>query len=233
MLKKELLLQNPLRRMAIDSENILPEGGFGVVLARAGVGKTALLVQLALNALLWNKNVLHVSLNDPVKKVNLWYQEVFHHLTKTIDAKKSSELWESILPHRFIMTFKAEGFSVPKLAERLSDLKEQDIFSPQAIFIDGLAFDESQKKPLFDLKSFAKNHSLYVWFTAQTHRHEAPDPSGFPVQLQSVVELFDIVIQLQPEGKDIFLNVLKREVDNNSFPVLQLDPSTMLLKNHI
>ena len=233
MLKKELLLQNPLRRMSIYNENILPEGGFGVVLARAGVGKTALLVQLALNALLWNKNVLHVSLNDPVKKVSLWYQEVFHHLTKTIDVKKSNELWESILPHRFIMTFKAEGFSVPKLEERLSDLKEQDIFSPQALFIDGLLFDEHQKKSLFDLKSFAKKHSLNVWFTAQTHRHEAPDPSGFPLQLQSVAELFDIVIQLQPEGKEIYLKVLKGETENNHSPLLQLDPSTMLLKNHI
>ena len=52
------------------------------MLARAGVGKTAILVQLALNTLLKGKNVLHISLNDPVKKVGLWYKEVFRHLTK-------------------------------------------------------------------------------------------------------------------------------------------------------
>ena len=57
-----------------------PAGGFGAVLAHAGVGKTALLVQLALNSMLRSRNVLHVSLNDPVNKVNLWYSELFHHL---------------------------------------------------------------------------------------------------------------------------------------------------------
>ncbi|MBU0988531.1 MAG: AAA family ATPase [Proteobacteria bacterium] len=233
MLKNEFLLQNPLRLMAFDNENILPEGGFGAVLARAGVGKTALLVQLALNSLLQNKNVLHISLNDPVKKVSLWYKEVFHHLTKSNDVKQSHELWESILPHRFIMTFKAEGFSVPKLEERLADLKEQNIFSPQALFIDGLAFDESQRKPLCDLKAFAENNALCVWFTAQTHRHEEPGPNGLPVQLQLVADLFDAVIQLQPEGKEIYLKVLKGGAENFDTPVLQLDPSTMLLKNKI
>ena len=69
MLKKELRLQNPLRFMERENEDILPEGGLGAVIARAGVGKTAILVQLALNTLLKGKNVLHISLNDPVKKV--------------------------------------------------------------------------------------------------------------------------------------------------------------------
>jgi ATP/maltotriose-dependent transcriptional regulator MalT len=42
------------------------------VLAPAGVGKTAFLVQLALNAMLQEKNVLHISLDEPVTKVSLW-----------------------------------------------------------------------------------------------------------------------------------------------------------------
>lgn len=233
MLKKQLLLQNPLRLLAAENENILPEGGFGAVLARAGVGKTALLVQLALNSLLRNKKVLHISLNDPVKKVTLWYREMFHHLTKSNNAKASNELWESILPQRFIMTFKAEGFSVPKLEERLADLKEQNIFAPEAVFIDGLNFDASQQKPLFDLKAFAVSHALCVWFTAQTHRHEAPGPDGLPVQMKAVADLFDVIIQLKPEGKEIYLNIMKTGAKNSMLPELQLDPATMLLKNGV
>ncbi len=233
MLKNKLILQNPLRLIAQDKENILPESGFGVVLARAGVGKTALLVQLALNSLLCNKNVLHISLNDPVKKVSLWYKEVFRHLTKPHDAEASNELWEFILPHRFIMTFKAEGFSVPKLEERLTDLKEQDIFFPQAVFIDGLPFNETQKKPLYDLKAFARKHALNIWFSAQTHRHEKPGPEGMPVQLKSVAELFDVAIQLEPEGKEIRLKILLGGSPDSKQPELLFDPSTMLLINNI
>ncbi len=217
--------------MAQDNENILPEGGFGAVLARAGVGKTALLVQLALNSLLRGKNVLHISLDDPVNKVNLWYKEVFYNLTKSYDMKTSTELWESLLPQRFIMTFKVDGFSVPKLEERLTDLKEQNIFFPQAVFIDGLPFDQSQTGPLSDLKTLAKNQSMLVWFTIQTHRHEEPGPEGMPVQLQNVADLFDVAIQIEPEGKKIHLKVLLGGSSNSAYPELLLDPATMLVKN--
>ena len=51
MLKKELILRNPLRQLGFETEDILPAGAIGAVLAHAGVGKTALLVQLALNGM--------------------------------------------------------------------------------------------------------------------------------------------------------------------------------------
>ncbi len=39
MLKKELILRNPLRHLGFETEDILPAWGFGAVLAYAGVGK--------------------------------------------------------------------------------------------------------------------------------------------------------------------------------------------------
>ena len=49
MLKKDLILRNPLRVMGHENDDILDTGQFGAVLARAGVGKTAFLVQLSLS----------------------------------------------------------------------------------------------------------------------------------------------------------------------------------------
>ena len=72
MLKKDLTLRNPLRLLGKENQDILSKGGFGAVLARAGVGKTAIMVQLSLETLLRGKNVLHISLSDPVNKVSLW-----------------------------------------------------------------------------------------------------------------------------------------------------------------
>ena len=230
MLKKELRLQNPLRFMERENEDILPEGGFGSVLARAGVGKTAILVQLALNTLLKGKNVLHISLNDPVKKVGLWYKEVFRHLTKQYEAQKTNQVWESILSHRFIMTFRVEGFSTSKLEERLTDLEEQNIFSPQMIFIDGFQIDDSARTSLSDLKRLAEKRSLTVWLAIKTHRHEKPGPNGMPAPLLDVVDLFDLVIMLQPEGKEIHVKTLRGNGADSDKPVLFLDPATMLLK---
>jgi hypothetical protein len=230
MLRKELRLQNPLRFLERENEDILPEGGVGVVLARAGVGKTAILVQLALNTLLKGKNVLHISLNDPVKKVGLWYKEVFRHLTKQYEDQKTNLVWESILSQRFIMTFRVEGFSTSKLEERLTDLEEQDIFSPQMIFIDGFQIDDTARASLSDLKRLAEKRSLPVWLTIKTHRHETPGADGIPTPLLEVADLFDLVIQLQPEGKEIHVKSLKGTGSDFEQPVLCLDPATMLLK---
>jgi len=230
MLKNDLILRNPLRLMGSENEAIVPEGGFGAVLARAGVGKTALIVQVALNSMLQQKNVLHVSLDDPVDKVSLWYKEVLNSLAHQYHVRQLKELWESIQIHRFIMTFKVEGFSVPKLEERVKDLTAQKIFNPHMVIIDGLPFDESLRIPLEGLKAFSEKHRLHLWFTVTTHRHEAPAESGLPVQLEPVADLFDTVIQLQPEGKHIHICCLKGGPARADSAAQILDPATMLIQ---
>lgn len=230
MLKNDLIFRNPLRVMQKDeSVDTLAEGGFGAVLARAGVGKTALLVQMALNSMLRGKKVLHISLNDPVNKVNLWYEEVFSHIARQYAVKQANELWNTLLPHRFIMTFRVEGFSVPKLEERLTDLTAQNIFTPHMIIIDGFPFNESTRVQLSELKDLANKHGCHMWFTVRTHRDEATDSSGMPRQLDSVADLFEMIIQLQPDGKEIHIRALKGREKEADESILFLDPSTMLI----
>lgn len=229
MIAKDLILQNPLRRIGNETEDILPEGGFGAVFARAGVGKTALLVQLSLHNILQNKNALHVSLDDPVKKVSLWYKEVFSYLTKSYDVEEANQLWEKMLPKRFIMTFNVNAFTLKKLERRLSDLKEQNIFVPQVILIDGLPFNPAIREPLSDLKRLAKENSFHVWFTIKTPRHEDPGLDGMPAPLVDVADMFEVVLQLQPKGKEIHVTTLK----GGSAETLVLDPSTMLIKRDL
>ena len=230
MLKKELLFRNPLRLMEYETGDVLQSGGFGAVLARSGVGKTALLVQLAMDSLLRSKNVLHISLNDSVKKVCLWYEEVFRNIADHNNIRHIEPLWEAIVPHRLIMTFKTDGFSVPKLEERMADLIEQNIFLPQVIFIDGLPFDKDTRKSLTELKKLAESRFMHGWFTVRTHRHDEYDPDGIPDYLVHLADLFDVIIQLQPEGKKIHVKTLKGVPLTSGSPELILDPSTMLVK---
>ena len=233
MLKKDLILHNPLRVMGYENDDILNAGEFGAVLARAGVGKTAFLVQLSLNALLRGKNVLHISLEDPVNKVSLWYQEVFNLIAEEYQVDQINQVWESLLPHRFIMTFRVEGFSVPKLEERLSDLMTQNIFSPQMMIVDGLPFDESAHRSLTEFKDLIRNHQMPAWFTIRTHRHDDPGPDGLPMQLAQLSDLFKIAIQLLPEGKEIHVKAVKGAESFSEHLDLRLDPSTMLIKKKL
>ena len=226
MLKKELILQNPLRLMGHDSDDILADGGFGVVMARAGVGKTAIGVQLAINSQLRHQNVLHIALKDPVQKVCLWYDEVLKNLIDQYEISQEERLWETILPHRFIMTFKVEAFSVPVLEERLNDLIEQGIFVPKTVLIDGFPFESDDRAKLEELKALSKKLGFHVWFTMTTHRHVQPGPDGFPPTFSRVEDLFEVAVQLIPEGKAVNVKALKGLPENS---VLRLDPTTMLL----
>jgi hypothetical protein len=231
MLKKDLILRNPLRLLAHQNEDILNKGEFGAVIARAGVGKTALLVQLALNSQLRNKNVLHVSLDDPVSKVTLWYEEVFRNITQHYQIKQDDQLWEAILPHRFIMTFKTEGFSVPKLEERINDLTEQNIFLPQFLIVDGLSFADTDLNVLSDLKTLARQFDLRVWFTVKSHRHEIDSDADIPAPLAQFQDLFEVVMLLLPQENTIQVNALKGVPQPPDAPQLYLDPATMLIKD--
>jgi hypothetical protein len=228
MLKNDLILRNPLRLMGQDAEELLGTGQFGAVLARAGVGKTAFLVQLALNEMLREKNVLHISLEDPVNKVSLWYQEVFRNIAREYAVDQTNTLWDALLPHRFIMTFRVERFSVPKLQERLTDLTSQGIFTPQMIIVDGLPFDEHVRPMLNDLKNLARDHRTHAWFAILTHRHEQPPDGELPKQLSGLEDLFTAAVQLFPTGKSIQIVPLIGGPPNP--PDLFLDATTMLIK---
>jgi hypothetical protein len=231
MLKSDLIQHHPVRYLGGQSEDVLAAGQFGGVLARAGVGKTALMVQIALNSMLHERNVVHVSLNQPVNKTNLWYREVFGHVARQFNVPQPESLWESLLPHRFIMTFRTEGFSVPKLEERLTDLVEQKIFLPRMLIVDGLSFDDPLRDALAGLKHYARLNGLGVWFSIRTHRHEEPGPGGTPKQLMDVEDLFELALQLVPVGEEIHVKGLKGLVLPAEHAQLVLDPTTMLVKD--
>ncbi|MDP6394408.1 MAG: AAA family ATPase [Desulfobacterales bacterium] len=224
------IFQNPLTHLEYDTEDLLPLGGFGAVVARAGVGKTSFLVQLALNTLSRQKNVLHISFKDPIDKVNLWYKEVFYNLVTSGTFEEPDGLWEWLLPNRVIMTFKTTDFTIPMLKDRITDLIDQARFSPQTIIIDGLPFRSSLQNSLANLKAIAKINAFRVWFAVTSHRHKTTGPDYIPGPLSAVADLFETIIQLQPEGKKIHVKIIKGRPKTSDRPRLFLDPSTLLIQ---
>jgi predicted glycosyltransferase len=126
------------------------------------------------------------------------------------------------------MTFKVEGFSVPKLQERLTDLTAQNIFSPDIVIIDGVPGDGEDVEILKELKALSASGGYPVWVTVLTHRHDETDASGLPVKLAEAVECFDAVIQLQPEKDKIHVRAVKGTTEIKSDALL-LDPQSHLI----
>lgn len=85
MYRKDVNERSPLRILEKSSHGGLGRGNLGVAMARAGVGKTAFLVHVALDDLMRDRKVLHVSLDSPVDHVKSWYDAVFQDLVKTAE----------------------------------------------------------------------------------------------------------------------------------------------------
>jgi hypothetical protein len=219
-----------LRPPGKSMEELLGGGELGAVLSRAGVGKTSILVQVGLCGALRERKVLHVSLGDPVKKIHLWYKELFRNLTAQDDATTKAQLWEKVLKQRFIMTFKAENFTVSTLEERLDELREQDIFSPDMVLLDGLSIESDAGEILSCLKPLLKKQGVSGWLAARTHRDEKPGPDGLPDAIRPVTDLFEVIVELKPAEDKVEIVLLKRATGKTDLPTLLLDPSTMMIR---
>ena len=206
----------------------IPPGSFGAIFARAGVGKTALLVQLAVAGMLRGQNILHISTQDPVDKVDLWYREVFQRLSQERPHTGITRTGDNLLRHRFIMTFETETFSVEKLRKRVNELISQEIFTPSIILIDDFDFQKVTEEAVAGLKTFVNENNLAFWFTVRTHRDEAVGENKIPVRLASVIGWFDMMIRLEPESERIFVRQVDGENDRDIF---FLDPSTLLIRS--
>lgn len=229
MSENRINLKNPLKSLAFKTEEIVDQGEFGAIMARAGIGKTSFVVQLAIFAMARGKKVLHISLDEPVKKINVWYGEVFNNIAEKNSIEMINQNWETIIPNRLIMTLKLDGFTVPRLEERLGDLIEQNIFTPDTVVIDGFPFENSDRTMLEELKSLAEKMNFNVWFTVMTHRHEKPDATGIPPQLATTSDLFGAAIQIMPEDDKINLKVIKGDNDPSQAKSLHVDTASMLI----
>ncbi len=224
-----LVEKNPLRALGFDNEGADERRSMGVVMARAGLGKTAILVQFALDCMLMGNKVLHVSIGETVDKTRSWYDDMMANFG---EAEKLENIPE-IMKNRMIMTFKETAFTKRKLEERLDDLLQQDIYAPDCLIIDGYDFESSDYDSFAEFKSFMKDKGLkMVWFSAVSHREDdRKSPEGVPAPCHEMDDLLENVLFIKPTDSAITLEIIKcDECGIQPGTTLSLDPSTMLVQ---
>ncbi len=229
MVYKSLANQNPLRVLNLGIGN----RQMGLVMARAGLGKTALLVQIALDSILRGNRVVHVSIGESIEKNRIWYDDIIQSILQEHAVSQPHELIDMVNRHRMIMTFQADTFNRARLEERLSDLILQDIFKPNCLVVDGFDFENVDRAAIDDLKEFIESMGLQAWFSAICHRGDSRvSPTGVPAPCHEVDDLFDIVVLLKPESDATIDLEIIRNNDDDAAPggLLKLDPSTMMVK---
>ncbi len=224
---ESLVKQNPLRVLKLTGSKKM-----GLIMARTGVGKTALLVQIALDSILRGNRVLHISIDENLDKTKLWYDDMLQVILQECPVAKPQELIDMVRQHRMIMTFKEGVFDRARLEERLNDLIQQNIFTPDCVVIDGFDFTDTDHAKLEDIKSLMEGLDVQAWFSATSHREdERVSPSGVPAPCHELDDLFENVILLKPEQNHILLEILRedgKKSEGNSH--LGLDPATMMVR---
>src|SRR5512142_2338470 len=102
MIRQEAILQSPLRFLDRAIRGGLGKGRLGVIMAPAGVGKSACLVQLGLDALLRGRSVLHVALGQTVQHVSARYDALFDELAERVHLADRGRVREAMRHRRLI-----------------------------------------------------------------------------------------------------------------------------------
>lgn len=233
MQKKELIEKNPIRHLNVCTESNV-SSRMGLVISRAGLGKTAILVQIALDSLLNGRQVIHVSVGQSLDKTRIWYDDMFKDIAAGCKLDNPYEVYDEIMHNRMIMTFKESKLSRAKLEERMNDLVYQNVIRPSCIVIDGYDFTCADQQFLSDLKEMAKAMDLQIWFSAVSHRDDTRvSGSGVPAPCHEVEGFFDTVIVLDAATKSecVDLNIVKDTTGvSKCGKVLKLDAITFMIK---
>lgn len=235
MFRKEINDKSPLRILEGSTKGGLGPGNLGVVMARAGVGKTAFLVQIGLDDAMRERSVLHVALGQELDHVRSWYDALFEDLAEVTDLRNRDEVRALVSKHRVIQAFPDHRLPHERLDEILQLYKDKIQFAPRAILIDGFDWESgkivARAAELGAFKLIARRLGAELWMAAQTHRlGTASHPSKLIPPCDAYEDLIDIAVFLEPEGTHVSVRLLKDH--DNPRPAnthLHLDSDTMRL----
>jgi hypothetical protein len=223
---------SPLKLLEMSSRKELGRGKLGVLMARAGVGKTACLINIAFDKLFRGEKLVHVSLEDTPEKVTSYYHIIFSDLVKELNIQDETESRMLFDRNRMILGYINNSFEIKRLKENLRTLVDKIEFLPDALIMDGIDFEKVGRDSFEGFIEIAEGFNVEIWFSALSHRHiNDVNERGIPYPCSRMDDLFSIIIQLQPTpAGGIFLRLLK---DHDS-PVRQdtyvrLDPNTFLV----
>ncbi len=207
-------------------------GRLAVVMARAGVGKTACLVGVGLDALLSGQNVLHISLHCTVEKVRAWYDDLLRQMLRVEPALANpAEVQLEVERRRHIHTYVGRAFSLEKVSHALELLRETMAFVPRVIIFDQPDMENIALETVTELKRLATAYDAELWMACRTHRDGPPTaPGHLPAPADRFESFIDLAFSLEPRQAKVRLHVLKdREAMLDKDLNVVLDPETMLL----
>ena len=238
MYRKDVNERSPMRVFEKSMHGGLGKGNVGVVAARAGVGKTALLVQIALDDLLRDRKVLHISHEHAVDHVRAYYDEIFRDLAVTSKLDDPASVKLDVERNRLLYSHVSQSGSGPpsprdgrssieKILHAVAFARDVAHFEPDVIILDGLDFHHAGEEAIQALSKLATDRSVELWLSVNVDGPPSK-PGDLPAPLDRFAPALDVVVFLAPERDVVRLRLLKdhRNADLADLH-LRLDPHSM------
>ncbi|MDR2500466.1 MAG: hypothetical protein LBD37_05225 [Treponema sp.] len=231
MVKQELVQRSPVRIFEQSIHGGLKGGELGIIAAPSGIGKTSVLVQLALDKLLQSKKVIHISYTKHNDYVLAWYENIFDEFTRKKNLENIADVKNDVVKNRVLMKFSQEGLSGEQICRSVRSLILEGGFHAEALIVDGYEFTPQDRDRLIKVRELARDLQLSVWYSCAVQGKEPLyDSRNIPVILTDAADLLDVIIILEPKTDHIALTVSKdRNAFNPEHMALRLDPKTLLI----
>ncbi|MDR0584890.1 MAG: hypothetical protein LBG57_11180 [Treponema sp.] len=231
MIKEELIQRSPVRILEKSIHGGLRAGEIGIVASQSGLGKTSVLVQLALDKLLQAKKVIHVSFTQHTHYVLAWYEDIFDEFISRKNLENAADVKSEVVKNRVLMNFNQDGMSKNQILKSLRAMIIEGGFKAEAIIIDGFDFTRIDHERFSAVKDFARELELAIWYSCTVKGEGAQyDKHNIPLLLKDLADIIDVLIVLEPRYDHIELSVSKdRDSHDTKAMAMRLDPKTLLI----
>ena len=231
MVKDELIQRSPVRVFMNSIHGGLGPGELGLVASPSGIGKTSVLVQIALDKLLQGKKVIHISFTQHTDYVLTWYKNIFNEFIRKKNLENEQDVKDEIVKNRVLMKFTQGGISGEQILKSIRALIKDGGFDAEQLIIDGLDFSAAGKDQIAAVKSFAIEMGISVWYSCTVRDEKAIyDKKNIPLVVRDYADIFSVIIVLDPKPDHITLSVSKdRDARSLEHLALKLDPKTLLI----
>ena len=229
MIKEELIQRSPVRIFEKSIHGGLATGEIGIIAAPSGIGKTSVLVQIALDKLLRNEKVIHVSFSQHTDYVLSWYNDIFDEFTRKKNLDHAGEVKDDLVKNRVILNFNQDGVTGDQILKSLKALIVEGGFNAASIIIDGFDFSRTSRILMEKIKNSAKELGISIWYSCNVSENEF-DKQNIPLVIKDYIDLLDVVIILEPRADHIDLTASKdRNEQDLKHMAVKLDPRTLLI----
>ena len=209
MIRQEAILQSPLRVLGRELRGGLGKGHLGVIIAAPGVGKSACLVQIGLDALLREKPVLHLASRQSVEHVSTRYDALFDELADRVGLADRGREREAIAHRRLIWSSVERAFTGRALAEAVSAFEAHLHRAPSTILVDGFDWEDAgAAATVAAAKAIAARVGAEIWMTARDTR-PVGRAGGIAVLPRDCAALLDVGLYLEPHGRYARVTLVK------------------------